>query len=464
MLNKVGGVAGWIADRIPALLTLALLASLGIWGARNDWKVPALGGVADPEEKEKEKTESVKVVRDKTFGEAKSLLSDPPRIEFPSADLVRASGIESDSVKTRHMAQFVTANGMLDYEPYRYAQLAPRAAGTVWWVEKELGEPVHRGEVLALIDSTDVGRAKADFLQSLELVELRRASLDRLQSAQGAVSGGNLREAQANLREARLRLFNDHQRLLNLNLPFRVEDVAKLPEDQQVKHMRLLGLPEKLQKQVNPETLTANLLPLTAPFDGRLVRHPHAAPGEVVGTNQPLFAVGDTTRLHIDLEINPPDAGLLRVGQTVTFVAADRPGEKTGKEARAAGAPKGKLSHISPEVNEKSRRIQVHAELENPDERLRPNTYGTGYILVREKPDAVAVATEAIQWEIEKEVSSPYVFVRVSETVFHVRPVQLGLVDGGFTEVDGLRPGDIVVTTGGHVLKSELLKERIGSE
>ena len=73
-------------------------------------------------------------------------------------------------------------------------------------MEKQLGEPVKKGEVLALIDSGEVGKAKADFLQSLAQVDVKTAALARLQSASGAVSGGNVREAQAALREARRRL------------------------------------------------------------------------------------------------------------------------------------------------------------------------------------------------------------------------------------------------------------------
>jgi cobalt-zinc-cadmium efflux system membrane fusion protein len=456
----------WIAVRLPTALTLALLAGLAVWGSRNDWKLPALH--ADPAEPGKESLARVKVISGTEANgsdEPSSPVARQARIEFPSADAVHAAGIEVVAVKNRDLSRYVIANGMLDYEPYRYAQLAARAPGTIWWVEKELGEPVHKGEVLALIDCADVGKAKADFLQSLALLEVRTAALDRLKSAAGAISGGNLSEAQANLRDARIRLFNDHQRLLNLNLSFRWEDVAKLAEDQQVKYLRLLGLPEKLRKELDPETLTANLLPLTAPFSGRLVRHPRAAPGEVVATNQPLFAVGDITELHIELEANREDVGLLALGQEVVFVPADLSAEtRTGTDDKTTRIARGKLSHISPEVNEKSRRVQVHAELENRQELFRPNTYGTGRILVREQRGVPAVPTDAVQWEMRPEGRSHFVFVALSETSFQVRPVKMGLEDNGFIQVDGVQSGEMVVTTGSYVLKSELFKERIGSE
>jgi cobalt-zinc-cadmium efflux system membrane fusion protein len=290
--------------------------------------------------------------------------------------------------------------------------------------------------------------------------------VNRLQSAGGAVPGSNLQDVEAALREARIRLFNDHQRLLNLGLSFRVEDVAKLSPEQQVRHVRLLGVPEEVWKRFNPETLetlTANLLPLTAPFDGRIVRHPHAAPGIVVGPNQPLFVVGDTRHLHIELEVKLEDIQLLRLGQTVMFTADTKAGETAnGQEDQADKPVAGKLSHISPEVNEKTRRVPVHAELENPDGRLRPNTYGTGRIVVQQKPYVVVVPVEALQWEIQPQGRRYFVFVQMSPTSFQVRPVTPGLRDGNLVEVEGVAPGEKVVTTASHVLKSELLKGRIG--
>ena len=446
--NVTAGAAG----QVPTILTLAVLGGLAFWGARNDWR---LAPQKEDDSQKEEKPAAVKVVRPPDgapAGEPASLARRLARIEFPSAEAVAATGIKDAPAETRPMTFYVTANGMLDYEPYRYAQLAPRAPGTIWRMDKVMGEAVRKGELLALIESADVGRAKADFLQDLAQVDIRTKVLQRLRSAGGSVPEGTLREAENALREARLRLFNDQQRLLNLGLPLRLEDVADLSEDRQVRFLRLLGLPEAARRGIDPETVTANLLPVTAPFDGQVVRHPRGAPGEVADTTHPLFTIGDTSHLHIDLDVNLEDVAHLRVGQQVTFTPEDRSGEPAT----------GELAHISPEVNEKTRHVQVHAEVENPDGRLRPNTYGTGRIRIRHEPQAVAVPSEAVQWEVPRDgPRSFFVFVRLSDTVFEVRPVTPGIREGNFTQVTGLEPGERVATVGSHVLKSELLKEKI---
>ena len=101
----------------------------------------------------------------------------------------------------------------------------------------------------------------------------------------------------------------------------------------------------------------------------------------------------------------------VRVGQSVLF----RPNDG-GPEAA------GRVSHLSPEVNDKTRRVQVHAEVPNEDRRLRPNTFGTGRILVAEHRGVVVVPAAAVQ----SDGDTPLVFVKESEKSFQARPVRPG--------------------------------------
>jgi cobalt-zinc-cadmium efflux system membrane fusion protein len=464
-----GGLRSWV----PTVLVLALLGALAVWGAQSDWEVGKFAEVfgepeAKAEEPEKVTVKDVPLPAGAESAGAESQPAPVKQIVFPSADLVRKTGIQTEPAKVRPMRQYVTANGMLDYVPKLYAQLSSPVNGKIWRVEKEFGETVRKGDVLVVIDSAEVGKAKADLIQSLTMHDVRTTELSALEAARASVPAATLRKARAALREARGRLFNDHQQLLNLGLPIRLKELMKMSDEERVSHLRLLDLPEEVRRQVDKDTLTANLLPLRAPFDGQVVRHPQAAAGEVVNTSRPhtLFVVADVRHLHIELEVHLEDVAPIRLGQTVTF----RPENKGGAVAR------GEVSHISPEVSEKTRRVLVHAEVDNPDGRLRPNIYGTGSILIRERKGAVTVPTTAIQ-EMEEsplEGQTPaapakpggrtyLVFIRLpgSETTFESRPVTLGIREGKYTEVTGVKAGELVVTTGGHALKSEILKERI---
>jgi cobalt-zinc-cadmium efflux system membrane fusion protein len=446
MPSRIWKVAAVIAARIPTFLTLVLLAGLGLWGYLNDWKVPRFGGTAKEGGDEDAGETAIKVYPDPASSPSAPLM----RIEFPDADAVRKVGIDWKQVEAHDLAESVTASSMLDYEPSRYAQLTSRASGTVWHVEKEIGDKLHKGDVLAVIEAAEVGQAKAAFLQSLTQVKARTLVQQRLEAAGkvGSVSERTLLDAETAVREARIRLFNDQQALLNLGLPIRLPDVEPLSDEQAVRHLRLLGLPEAITNKFKQEILTANLLPLKAPFDGQVVQR-NVAVGEVVQPTQTksLFVVADLTRMHIEMFVKPEDMTEVSVGLTATF----RP------DGASADVASGKVSHIGPEVEEKTRRVRVHAEFDNPGGKLRPNTFGTAHILIREHHQVPVVPSEAVQ----ANGSEHLVFVRMSETTFQARPVRLGLREGNLVEVSGVAAGEKVVTTGSFLLKSQLQRDRI---
>jgi cobalt-zinc-cadmium efflux system membrane fusion protein len=449
---RIQNLAAAAAARVPTLLSLVLLAALGFWGARNDWKLPpALRFWERQAGREVGPSEAIiRVIRHPDDPPADPSATVPVRLEFPSEAAVHKAGLGFDTVQVHDLARYVTANGMVDYEHGLYAQLTSRSSGTVWRVYKEIGERIHKGDVLALIDAAEVGRAKTELLQSLVQVKLRNTTLERLRPVGqvGAVSERAVADAEAALREAQIRLLNDQQTLLNLGLALRLEELDKLTDAQVARRLRVLGLPESVQTGLDPETLTTNLLPLTAPFDGQVVDR-NAAVGEVLESTQrkTLFIVADTRQLHIDLSVNPGDMAEVRAGQAVLF----QPSSSGAREITAH------VAHVSPEVDEKTRHVVVHAEFENSDGSVRPHAFGTGKIVIQEPRQALAVPGAALQ----ADGSAALLFVRLSATLFEARHVQTGLRDGDLVEVSGVRAGEEVVTTGSFALKSELQKERI---
>jgi cobalt-zinc-cadmium efflux system membrane fusion protein len=434
---------------------LGALAYLAWWGHQSGWQLPAWASVrtggAEGGDTGAESTLANVKIHGPGFGAslADAPAGEPTRIEFPSPQAVKKVGIAVASAEVRNLLQFVTANGMVDYEPSRYARLTARTGGTVWRVYKEIGDRLKKGEVIALLDSADVGKFKADFLQSLGQVKSRGVIVNGLQAAHktGAVPDRTLLEAETALREARIRLLGDQQALLNLGLIVHIEDVLDVPEKELAKRIRLLGIPEALQKSLNTDSLTANLLPITAPFEGVVVER-NAAVGETVHITVPkiLFVVADVRLVHVDLDVNPEDMAGVRVGQQVWFRA-------DGSDVQWPGS----VSHISPEVDEKTRRVRIHAEVPNPDGQLRPNAFGVGRIKVGEHTGAVVIPVHAVQ----SDGAASLAFVRQSDTMFQVRRVRTGLRDGHWVEVEGIKPGEDVVTSGSFVLKSELFKNRI---
>jgi multidrug efflux pump subunit AcrA (membrane-fusion protein) len=118
-------------------------------------------------------------------------------VQFRSQEALERTGIEVQPVEQRPMVSELVVNGVVAYDERRIAQLSTRVPGSIWRVEKRLGDHVNRGDVLLVIDSQDVGQLKAEFLNALVVHESRREQLAILEEVKSAVMGRQLREARA---------------------------------------------------------------------------------------------------------------------------------------------------------------------------------------------------------------------------------------------------------------------------
>ncbi len=380
------------------------------------------------------------------------------RIQFATTEIIERLGIEVTPAKHAPISESVTANGEIGFDPTRTARLSSRVSGTLWRVEKQVGDKVKRGDVLALVDAADVGKAKAELQQSIVNLDLKTKTFANLKDSAGrVVAEKSVQEAQAAVAEAEVRMLAARQSLVNLGLPLpKVDDIGAEPEEL-TKQLQFLGLTDELAEAVAKTSSSSNLLPVRAPFDGEVTER-SGVPGEVVAPNKVLFVVADTRTMWLTLNVRQEDTKKLTLGQAVRFHVDGR-----------ADDVQGTIAWISPSVDEKTRTVKVRADLANAEGLLRSNTFGTGRIILREEKKAVVVPNDAIQWEGDCHV----VFVRDknydpqkadSLQVFHVRKVRPGARNDGYTEIAaGVLPNELVASKGSGVLRSELLKNNLGA-
>lgn len=378
------------------------------------------------------------------------------RVQFTSAESVTKAGIDIDVVQERPMMDAVTANGELTFDPTRVAHLTTRVPGTVAAVFKTVGDEVQAGEILALVDAAQVGQTKAQLIQSLVQLQLRQTTVRRLQpvATSGAVPQKSLIEAESALQEAEVAVVSARQALANLGFEvpgqFETEDPKGVADD-----LRFLGIPDSLVASLPTGTMTANLIPIRAPFSGTVVESEVVA-GEVVDATIPLFTVADPRQLWLLLDVRQEDARHVARGLPVRFQTDDGGAQVTGS-----------VSWISPAVNEQTRTVHVRVAVSNADGKLRDRTFGTGRIVLREEPNAVVVPREALQ----STQDAHFVFVRDKNyfhddapKFFHVRQVRMGARDDQYVELlAGVLPGEVVATQGSNVLLSQLLRSNLGA-
>lgn len=378
------------------------------------------------------------------------------RVQFSSTESVTKAGIDVDVVQERTMLDAITANGELMFDPTRVGHLSPRVPGTVATVLKTVGDHVTAGEILALVDASQVGQAKSQFLQAVVQLQLRKPTVERLRpiADSEAVPQKLVIEAEAALQQAEVALISARQALANLgfDLP---EGLEARTSQTLADELRFLGVPTSVITALPAGTKTANLIPIRAPYDGTLITSEVVA-GEVVDTSKPLFTVSDTTRMWLILNVRQEDAKYVRRGLPVRFRSDNGDQDVSGQ-----------VSWVSPAVDEQTRTMKVRVAIANEDGSLRDKTFGTGQIVLREEPSAIVVPRDAVQ----STPDASFVFVRDknyfdenSPKFFHVRQVRVGARDGQYVELlAGVLPGEVIASKGSNVLLAQLLRSNLGA-
>lgn len=330
------------------------------------------------------------------------------------------SGVIVDSV-TRVEGGALPVTGRITYDQDRVSHIGPKTQGRVVELMVQEGSRVGAGQVLAHLESPEVGSIRAELHEAEALLEIARENFEREQrlEAQGISSRRELLDAEAEFRREQARLRSAEERLRVLG--------ASLHGD-------------------------GGHFDVTSPYEGVVVQR-HAGRGEVMGPSDQLFTVADLSRLWIELDIYERDLVRVREGQDVQVTTAAWPGRPF----------RGTIVYVGDILDAERRTVRARVEVENDDEALKPGMFATAGIRVAEDgPGVLAVPSDAVQ-TVE---GSTVVWVPGDEPgEFLVRPVQVGReLPAGLVEITaGLEAGDRLVVEGAFTLKSELAKGEFGA-
>jgi cobalt-zinc-cadmium efflux system membrane fusion protein len=343
--------------------------------------------------------------------------ADGLKVKFKRKDTARLAGIETAKAVATPGQTVVTAPLRLAYDAAKVAHVNARAPGIIHGLEVDVGSRVKARQVLAVIDSPSVGgdRARVTAAASrLRVAEENHGRATELQG-EGITSRRSLLEAEQELQAAKA----EHAALTG--------------------SLSILGIGDgRLGKYT-----------LLAPLAG-VVTERKVTIGQGVDTDDLLFEVVDTSSIWAELDVAESDLQAVRVGQSVA-IALDALGETEVS---------GLISYIAPTIDVHTRTARVRVPLSNPEGLLRANMYGQARVLAASRSSSVSVPRTAVQRAKEVQL----VFVRLSETEYETRRVQLGPANGDTIEVrKGIRAGEEVATTGSFLLKTETLKDSIGA-
>jgi cobalt-zinc-cadmium efflux system membrane fusion protein len=340
------------------------------------------------------------------------------QVRLVRPELEAAAGIEVAPVESRPLSATITCNGSAGFNQNNYVKVPPKAAGILRAIPVDVGQRVGAGATLAVVDSPEVGEAKAELLKAVIHEEHLRWQIEKYKAAAEGIPAKSLLESQHFLEEQRADTATIRARLRTFGLT--TTEIADVVDRQDL-------------------AIQLNVL---APRGGIVVER-HAVAGEPVAATAPLLAIADLDTMWVHLNVYESSLPSIRVGQDVTFYPDGLPKEGF----------KGKVDWISPQVDPLTRTIQLRAEVSNREGSLRSNMFGKGVLAVEASHDRLVVPQAAVQSHDGDHV----VFVQKPAGVFEARRIGLGVKSDQFWEVTFcLAAGEKVATTGSFLLKSNL--------
>ncbi len=326
-----------------------------------------------------------------------------------SARQIADAGIEVGRPTIGGVAGAIELPALVQGDPQGVQVVSATIGGRLVALTRNLGQSVRQGDPIAVIESREAASLKAE-------VEAARA--------RAALAQSNLRREQ--------RLFAE-----------------RVSPEQDLVAARTAATEANIALRLAQQQLGAtgggggalNRIAMRSPISGQVIARP-AVLGQTVDANAELYRVANLSRVTIAASVSPADAGRIRPGTRVEVTAAGRRQE-------------GRVSFVSPALDESTRLVQVIATLDNGGGTWRVGEPVTASFMLPATGDrSIAVPSTAVQSVENRTV----VFVR-TPTGFRAVPVTTGRRNGDQVIISsGLTGQEQIATTNSFTLKAELGK------
>jgi membrane fusion protein, heavy metal efflux system len=423
-----------------------------------------------------------------------------------SAEAAKNAGILTTRAEPAEIHQVVQLSGEIGLHEKYVAHVVPRLDAMVTRVKKDLGDPVKKGDILAILDSRELADAKSEYLTAAKQAEPVRIEVERqklintntgimldllekeldLDTLYEKINALVLGESRAQIVPAYGRLirskavYEREQSLYKKKISSKSEYLLAM-EEYKSAEAKYIALREKiaydnklalLEKQRRLEkanleikTLAQKLralgltsweinnlsheqkarftrFELRSEINGEVIEK-HIAVGESVKKDFAVFLLADLSEVWVNIAVPVKHLNMVRLGQQVTVQA-----EKLGLEAT------GKLTYLGAVIDEKTRTVTGRVVISNAKRLWRPGMYVTVSLIQDSRKVSLAVSPDAIQtirdWSV--------VFIKVGNQ-YEARPLELGENDGTRVEVlSGLAVGDEYVHKNSFAVKAEIGK------
>jgi Cu(I)/Ag(I) efflux system membrane fusion protein len=317
------------------------------------------------------------------------------------------AGVQTAEAVVKSLAKTVKTTGKIAMNESGRTYITSRVEGRVdeLYVTAE-GETIAPGQAIAAVYSPTYVAAQEEYLLALDNVEkLKNAGKDVVQI--------NNRLLEASRRKLQLLNVAD-------------DDIAQLEATRQ----------------------PSDHMTVYAQFGGTVLEK-LLLPGSYIMPGEKLYSLSDLSTVWMYADIYEKDIAGIAPGQPVEVTSAAYPGETFT----------GRVTFISPMMDDATRTVKVRVEMANPGGKLKPNMFVNANVQIP-LGDSVVIPESALLDTGSRTV----VFVAQSEDTFVKRDVVTGQYADGYVQIlSGLQPGETVVTAATFLIDSQTKLGSFGS-
>ena len=340
------------------------------------------------------------------------------------------------------------------------ARIAARITAPVQRLLAHKGDAVRKGQLLAVLDSSDLRAQTSDAAATLANSQANlqrtqsgsiptdlsqaRADLDAKAAAynlaqkvysrrkelldQGAITGREVQVSQADEIQARANYDAAKTRL---------DLLAHQTSGNDLKIAQSMVAQAEARQQLAAANL--NFTELRSPMDATVTEQT-MYPGDMAKPDVPMFTLIDLSSAVARAQVDADQSSSVLVGQSCRF-------EQKGDVASSPTPHMGKITVVNQAVDPARRTVEVWCEIPNHDHALKAGLFGSVRIAVGNARGAVVISSSAI--EFEEGTGKGKIDTVDAQHIAHLRNVQaVALDDDRVRILAGLGPGEVVITEG----------------
>jgi cobalt-zinc-cadmium efflux system membrane fusion protein len=343
-----------------------------------------------------------------------------PSVELTDAQL---KSIKISVAAEHEFPQERTAVGSIDFNENLAVQVFSPYQGKIIRAYAEVGDQVKKGQTLFTIESPDLIQADSNLIAAAGLLDLTTHVLERarqLYEIQGM--------AEKDLQQA----ISDQQT---------AEGALKAGRDA----VRVFGKSEAEIDAIVAHRKIDPVLVVPSPITGQITARV-AQPGLLVqpGNAPAPYIVADVVTVWMLANVAESNVQYVNVGQKVGVSTMAYPNQQYA----------GKITVVGASVDPNLHTLLVRSEIQNPRRELKPGMLANFVIRIGDPLSAAAVPPESVVREGDGTMT---VWVTTDRHHFTQRKIKLGQQGADYDQIlDGLKPGELVVTDGAVFLDNML--------